>query len=146
MTPKQQNLIRTTWALVAPMSDQAAALFYARLFQLDPDLARLFERVEMIKQGRMLMQTLAVVVKSVDDLAAIVPAVEALGRRHAGYGVATKDYATVGEALLWTLETGLGDAFTPAARQAWATAYHILSSVMIAAAEAEALEPAADAA
>jgi nitric oxide dioxygenase len=146
MTPKQQHLIRSTWALVAPITDQAAALFYRRLFELDPDLARLFERVDMIKQGRMLMQTLAVVVKSVDDLAAIVPAVEALGRRHAAYGVATKDYATVAEALLWTLETGLGDAFTPAARQAWATAYQILSSVMIAAAEAEAMSATAEAA
>ena len=146
MPPKQQHLIRSTWALVAPITDQAAALFYRRLFELDPDLARLFERVDMIKQGRMLMQTLAVVVKSVDDLAAIVPAVEALGRRHAAYGVETKDYATVAEALLWTLETGLGDAFTPAARQAWATAYQILSSVMIAAADADGMTPAAEAA
>lgn len=137
MTPKQQHLIRSTWASVAPISDQAAKIFYRRLFELDPDLARLFERVDMIKQGRMLMQTLAVVVKSVDDLAAIVPAVEALGRRHAAYGIRTPDYATVGEALLWTLETGLGEAFTPAARQAWATAYEILSSVMISAAEAD---------
>ena len=143
MTPKQQSLIRATWALVAPISDQAAALFYRRLFELDPELARLFERTNMIQQGRMLMQTLAVVVKSVDDLARIVPAVEALGRRHADYGVQAADYATVGEALLWTLETGLGEAFTPAARQAWATAYQILSSVMIAAADAA---PAADAA
>lgn len=137
MTRTQKSLIRTTWAAVAPMSDQAAALFYARLFELDPELARLFERTNMIQQGRMLMQTLAVVVKSVDDLATIVPAVEALGRRHAGYGVRCQDYATVGSALLWTLETGLGEAFTPAARQAWATAYEILSSVMIAAADAE---------
>ena len=135
MTPKQQQHIRSTWAAVTPIADQAAALFYERLFTLDPALAILFDGVEMTKQGRMLMQTLAIVVKSIDDLPAIVPAVEALGRRHAGYGVQVRDYPTVGEALLWTLETGLGDRFTPDARRAWAHAYEILSSVMIAAAE-----------
>jgi len=135
MTPKQQQLIRSTWAAVTPIADQAAALFYQRLFTLDPALAILFDGVEMTKQGRMLMQTLAIVVKSIDDLPSAVPAVEALGRRHAGYGVQVRDYPTVGEALLWTLEAGLGDRFTPDARRAWAHAYEIVSSVMIAAAE-----------
>jgi hemoglobin-like flavoprotein len=135
MTPKQRQLIRSTWAVVTPIADQAAALFYERLFTLDPDLAILFDAVEMTKQGRMLMQTLGMVVRSIDDLPAIVPVVEALGRRHAGYGVQVRHYPTVGDALLWTLQAGLGDAFTPEARRAWAHAYEILSSVMIAAAE-----------
>jgi len=88
----------------------------------------------MAAQRKVLMQTLTVVVKSLDRLDQIVPAVQALGRRHAGYGVREAHYATVGAALLWTLEQGLGEAFTPPVREAWATAYGILASVMVEAA------------
>ena len=135
MTPTEKQLIRSTWAAVEPIQDAASDLFYAHLFELDPRLAQLFAETDMRRQGRMLMQTLAIVVKSLDDLSTVIPAVQALGRRHVGYGVQTKDYATVGEALLWTLETGLGDAFTPEARAAWAGAYGVVSTVMIEAAD-----------
>lgn len=90
----------------------------------------------MVAQRKVLMQTLTVVVKSLDRLEQIVPAVEALGRRHAGYGVREAHYASVGAALLWTLEQGLGDAFTPAVRNAWTEAYGTLASVMIEAGKA----------
>ena len=138
MTPNQQQLIRDTWAKVTPIADEAARLFYERLFELDPALRRLFARTDMPAQRRNLVQTLTVVVKSIDNLAALVPAVEALGRRHAGYGVRPKHYATVGQALLDTLALGLGDAFTPDARDAWAEAYGVLADVMVSAAEAQA--------
>ena len=138
MTPNQQQLIRDTWAQVTPIADEAARLFYERLFQLDPALRRLFARTDMPAQRRNLVQTLAVVVKGIDTLDALVPAVEALGRRHAGYGVRPAHYATVGQALLDTLALGLGDAFTPEAREAWAEAYGMLADVMIAAGEAKA--------
>jgi hemoglobin-like flavoprotein len=143
VTPTEKQLIRSTWAAVEPIQDVASELFYARLFELDPTLAALFAETDMRRQGRMLMQTLAIVVKSLDDLAVVVPAVEALGRRHVGYGVQPDDYATVGGALLWTLEQGLGDAFTSEVRAAWAGAYGIVSSVMIAAAEQVETEAAA---
>ena len=144
MTPSEKQVIRSTWAAVEPIQDAASDLFYARLFELDPRLAELFAETDMRRQGRMLMQTLAIVVKSLDDLAVVVPAVEMLGRRHVGYGVQAEDYATVGEALLWTLEQGLGEAFTPEARDAWAGAYGVVSTVMIAAAEDSLIEaPAA---
>ena len=87
----------------------------------------------MPKQRKVLMQTLAVVVKSIDRLEQLVPAVQALGRRHTGYGVQAEHYATVGAALIWTLDRGLGDAFTTEVREAWQTAYGTLASVMIAA-------------
>ena len=135
MTPAEKQLIRSNWAAVEPIADVASDLFYARLFELDPKLAALFAETDMRRQGRMLIQTLAIVVKSLDDLSVVVPAVEALGRRHVAYGVQPDDYGTVGGALLWTLEQGLGEAFTAAARAAWAGAYGIVSSVMIAAAE-----------
>jgi hemoglobin-like flavoprotein len=144
VTPIEKELIRSTWAAVVPIQDVASDLFYKRLFEVDPKLASLFAHTDMQRQGRMLMQTLAIVVKSLDDLSVVVPAVEALGRRHVGYGAQPEDYGTVGGALLWTLEQGLGDAFTPEVRVAWAGAYGIVSSVMIAAAEQVELEaPAA---
>jgi hemoglobin-like flavoprotein len=136
MTPRQIELIRASWSAVEPMAYRAATLFYYQLFELDPTLERLFRKADMAKQRKVLMQTLAVVVKNLDRLDTIVPAVEALGRRHAGYGVRAEHYETVGVALLWTLEQGLGEAFDDETRDAWATAYGTLASVMIGAAEA----------
>ena len=133
MTPTQVQLIRSSWDAVEPIADKAAAAFYARLFELDSRLAPLFLHTDLTKQRKVLMQTLAVVVKSLDRLDQIVPAIQALGRRHAGYGVKAEHYATVGAALIWTLQSGLGAAFTPETREAWETAYDTLASVMIAA-------------
>ena len=130
MTPTDIGLIRSSWAAVEPIADTAASLFYARLFELDPAIERLFRRTDMAAQRKILMQTLTVVVKSLDKLDQIVPAVQALGRRHAGYGVRESHYATVGEALLWTLQKGLGQAFTPEIRGAWARMYNILATTM----------------
>ena len=135
MTPTQVGLIRESWAAVEPIADTAAGLFYGRLFELDPTLERLFRRTDMVRQRQVLMGTLAVVVKTLDRIEELLPAVEALGRRHAGYGVRESHYATVGEALLWTLEQGLGEGFTPAVREAWTAAYGTLASVMIEAAK-----------
>jgi nitric oxide dioxygenase len=137
MTPTEVGLIRASWAAVEPIADTAASLFYARLFELDPAIERLFRRTDMAAQRKILMQTLTVVVKSLDRLDQIVPAVQALGRRHAGYGVREAHYATVGAALLWTLEQGLGEAFTPPVRDAWTAAYGTLANVMIDAANAD---------
>ena len=135
MTPAAQQQIRTSWAAVQPIADDAARLFYARLFELDPSLEKLFRHTDMDKQRKVLMQTLAVVVANIDRLDQVIPAVQALGRRHAGYGVEIEHYATVGSALLWTLETGLGDGFTDETAYAWADAYRRLSSAMIEAAQ-----------
>jgi hemoglobin-like flavoprotein len=143
MTPTEVGLIRASWVAVEPIADTAASLFYARLFELDPAIERLFRRTDMVAQRKILMQTLTVVVKSLDRLDQLVPAVQALGRRHAGYGVREAHYATVGAALLWTLEQGLGEAFTPAVREAWTTAYGTLASVMIEAGNAAAEDEAA---
>lgn len=133
MTPSDIQLVKTSFAAVAPIADQAAALFYARLFELDPSLRPLF-RGDLTEQGKKLMQTLALAVASLDRLDAIVPAVRALGARHAGYGVREEHYATVGAALLWTLERGLGSAFTAEVRAAWTATYTTLANTMIAAA------------
>ena len=129
MTPRQIELVRSTFALVEPIADTAATIFYRRLFDLDPALRALFP-ADLTAQRRVLMQTFAVVVRGLDRLEGIVPAVEALGRRHVGYGVRPDDFETVGAALHETLEEGLGDAFTAETREAWVAAYGLLASVM----------------
>ena len=130
ITAEQQVLVRRSWALVAPIADTAAALFYERLFQLDPSIRHLFVLTDLREQGRKLMQALAFAVKSLDALDHLVPALEAMGRRHVGYGVHDRDYDTVGVALLWTLEQGLGPAFTTETRAAWQAAYALVAGVM----------------
>ena len=135
MNPEQQQLIRASWKAVEPMSDEATVKLYERLFELDPNLRKLFGYADMERQRTMLAQTLGVVVRYVDRLDDILPEVEALGRRHASYGVEIEHYAIVGTALLWALEQTLGDAWTDETAFAWAAAYRRLSSVMIAAAQ-----------
>lgn len=129
MTPESKRLVKESWEQVAPISEVAAALFYGRLFELDPSLRHLF-RGDMAEQGRKLMQTLTVVVRGLDRLDDLVPAVESLGRRHGAYGVRDEHYDTVAAALLWTLERGLGDAFAPPVRDAWTEAYGLLATIM----------------
>jgi hemoglobin-like flavoprotein len=129
MTPKDKVLVQQTFPLVVPIADQAAALFYRRLFELDPTLRALF-KVDMREQGGKLMQMLGLAVNELDALDELVPMVESLGRRHASYGVKDGDYDTVGSALLWTLEQGLGAAFTPDVKTAWTAVYQLLASTM----------------
>jgi nitric oxide dioxygenase len=130
MTPDQIALLRTSFDAVRPISEQAAALFYNRLFEIAPEVRPLFKG-DMAEQGRKLMATLAVVVNGISDMEKLRPAVEALGRRHADYGVEAAHFAPVGAALLWTLEQGLGEAFTPDVRAAWTEAYAALSATML---------------
>ena len=119
--------------MVLPISDKAAELFYGKLFELDPSLKPLFKG-DMKEQGEKLMKMINTAVNGLDQLDQIVPAVQQLGVRHVNYGVKDKEYDTVGAALLWTLETGLGDAFTDDVKEAWATVYGILADTMKAAA------------
>ena len=129
LTSDQKRLVQETFAIIAPIADDAAALFYRRLFEIDPSLQQMF-RGDMREQRKRLMQMIAVAVKGLDRLEQLVPAVQDLGRRHARYGVEDRHYDTVGAALLWTLEKGLGSAFTPDAKEAWATVYGILAATM----------------
>lgn len=138
MTPEQKAIVRQTWEQVVPIADQAAELFYGRLFEIDPSVRALFRSVDMAAQGRKLTDMLNTAVSSLDNLETLLPAVEALGRRHVAYGVADAHYESVGAALLWTLEQGLGPAWTEKAADAWAAAYAVLSGVMRSAAQAEA--------
>jgi nitric oxide dioxygenase len=130
MTPDQVKAIQDSFQLVAPISDQAAALFYGRLFEIAPAVKPLF-RGDMTEQGRKLMATLAVVVNGLGNLEAVLPAASALAKRHVDYGVKAEDYTPVGAALLWTLEQGLGEHWTQQLAEAWGAAYTLLSDYMI---------------
>jgi nitric oxide dioxygenase len=130
MTPAQVKLVQDSFAKVAPIAEQAAALFYGRLFEIAPEVKPLF-RGDMAEQGRKLMATLAVVVNGLANLDSILPAASALAKRHVAYGVVPGHYAPVGEALLWTLERGLGAGWTQELAAAWVAAYTTLSQFMI---------------
>ncbi|HET7535039.1 MAG TPA: globin family protein [Candidatus Didemnitutus sp.] len=129
MTPEEITLVKNSFRLVVPIADQAAALFYARLFELDPALRGLFHG-DMVEQGKKLLQAIGFAVSSLDRLDTIIPGVRQLGLRHAGYNVREEHYETVGAAFLWTLEKGLGPAFTPSTRAAWAKVYWLLAETM----------------
>ncbi len=129
MTPENQAYVRASFAKVAEIAPQAAAIFYGRLFDLDPALKPLFKG-DMNEQGRKLMAMIGTAVANLDRLDTIVPAVQALGRAHVTYGVKPAHYDTVGAALLWTLGQGLGDAFTLPVEAAWTEAYTVLATVM----------------
>ena len=133
MNPDQIALVQSSFAHVVPISDTAATLFYTRLFELDPSLRPLFH-TDMPSQGRKLMDMLRVVVNGLNRLDELVPAVQALGRRHAAYQVEDQHYEIVGAALLWTLRQGLGEGFTADVEDAWKAAYAVLSATMQAAA------------
>jgi hemoglobin-like flavoprotein len=130
MTPDQVKQIQTSFAKVAPIADTAAGLFYTRLFEIAPEVKPLF-RGDMTEQGRKLMKTLTVVVNGLGNLETILPAASALAKNHVAYGVKPSHYTPVGEALLWTLERGLGSDWTPELRGAWTTAYSTLANFMI---------------
>ena len=121
--------LRRSWDLVGPMADEAAQLFYARLFELDPSLRTLFH-VEPAVQRRKLMDALAFVVTYADKPNDLLPMLAALGERHVRYGVRAEHYATVGQALLWTLDQGLGALHTTGARDAWVATYELVATTM----------------
>ncbi|HVE58984.1 MAG TPA: globin family protein [Pyrinomonadaceae bacterium] len=129
MTGEQIKLVQKSFEKVAPISEQAAALFYAKLFDLDPKLKWLFKG-DMKAQGQKLMQVLTYAVESLERIEEFIPQVRALGARHAHYGVEDRDYDSVGEALLWTLEKALSREFTARTKEAWAAVYGLLAETM----------------
>ena len=129
MTPSQIAAVQTSFAAVLPIAGQAGLMFYDRLFALDPKLRSLFTG-DIAAQSEKLMDMIATVVQGLNNPDTLLPTVRALGVRHAGYGVSDADYQTVGAALLWTLEQGLGAGFTPEVAEAWTAAYTLLSDTM----------------
>ena len=142
MSPEQKALVKETWWKVAPMADAAARLIYDRLFEMDPTTRPLFKTIDLADQRRKLIQAVTMVVQGLDHLETLVPMIADLGRRHAQFGVTDDHYDTVGAALLWTLEQGLGSAWTPEVKVGWSCAYALLADVMRGAAGEPAFAPA----
>ena len=130
MTPDQITLVQDSFAKVVPIKGVAAELFYKRLFEIAPEVKPLFKG-DMTEQGSKLMATLLLVVNGLRDLEALLPVAKDLAARHVAYGVTPSHYQPVGEALLWTLEQGLEDAWTAEVAEAWTTAYTLLSTAMV---------------
>lgn len=130
MTPHQVALVQDSFAKVVPISEQAAVLFYDRLFEIAPQVRAMFP-ADMTEQRRKLMVMLAAVVKGLGNLESILPAASALAKRHVAYGAKAEHYPVVGGALLWTLEKGLGEGWTADLAEAWTAAYGTLSGYMI---------------
>ena len=129
-TPEQVKLVQESFSRVVPIADQAAVIFYDRLFEVAPSVKAMFP-ADMTEQRKKLMATLAVVVNGLSNLESILPAAGALARRHVSYGAKPEHYPVVGSALLWTLEKGLGAAWTSEVAEAWTAAYGTLSGYMI---------------
>jgi hemoglobin-like flavoprotein len=129
LTPAHVAELRGMWRLVAPIADEVAQLFYERLFEIDPSLRVLFQTDPVVRR-RKLMDALEFIVAHVDRPDDLVPMLAALGQRHVGYGVRPEHYAVAGEALLWTLDDGVGALRTAAAREAWGTVYDLITAAM----------------
>jgi hemoglobin-like flavoprotein len=130
MTPDHVTLVQQSFAKVAPISDAAAVIFYDRLFEVAPSVKSMFP-ADMTEQRKKLMAMLAAVVNGLGNLESVLPAASALAKRHVSYGAKAEHYPVVGGALLWTLEKGLGDGWTPEVADAWTAAYGTLSGFMI---------------
>jgi hemoglobin-like flavoprotein len=133
MNTQQVALVQQSFGKVRPRADELAALFYLRLFAIDPTTRPLFP-ADLAAQRVKLVGVLVYVVNGLGDLSGILDQVQALGRRHVGYGVSERHYTSVGAALLWALEEVMGPRFTAEVREAWVAAYGVLSVSMIAAA------------
>lgn len=129
MNAETERLVRESWARFEPIAVASARFFYDKLFELDPEASRLFARTDMEAQGKKVMRMFAEIVRTLDQPETLVAEMADLGRRHVQYGVQDSQYDSVGSALLWTLEQGLGEAFTPEIRDAWTEAYLYVSTI-----------------
>ena len=129
MRPETEHLVKESWTRFEPVAEQSAAYFYDKLFELDPKARPLFDRTDMQAQGRKVMQMFAEIVRILDQPESLVNEVADLGRRHVHYGVEDDQYDSVGTALLWTLERGLGPDFTPEVRSAWTEVYRLVAAL-----------------
>jgi len=134
MTPEQKQLVKDSWAKVLPIKETAAELFYGRLFEVYPEVKPYFKG-DMKDQGRKLMAMLNTAVNGLDNLETLIEPLKKSGMAHKGYGVKAEDYNKVGDAFLWTLGQGLGDAFTDEVKEAWTVTYTTVAGVMIEGAE-----------
>jgi hemoglobin-like flavoprotein len=130
ITTTQVKLIQTSFQQVLPIADTAGMLLYQRIFTLAPETRALFDD-DIAPQAKRLMAAVKVVVDGLENLERVAPMLVKLGARHVRYGVRAEHFEVAGGALLWTLEQGLGEAFTPEVRDAWAAAWDVIADAML---------------
>ena len=140
MNAQQIHLVKETWGFVITKSDEAGELFYNRLFEVAPGVRHLFKG-EIKEQSRKLMNMVTYVIAKLDKLDTIVTEIKSLAQRHNKYGAKPEHYAVVGECLLYTLKTGLGERWNRQTEEAWVAVYTVLSTAMIAGQKATAPAP-----
>ena len=128
------RLVQKSFAQVLPAAAATADQFYARLFELEPAVRKMFPQ-DMTLQKQKFMSMLSTAVDSLDRLDDLVPTIQALGVRHATYGVTVEQYDMVRDALLWALQKTLGETFTPEVKAAWIAVFTLLANTMQQAAE-----------
>jgi hemoglobin-like flavoprotein len=129
LTPEQKSLVKQSFESLMPVSRTAAGLFYKKLFELEPSLRHMFMG-DMQAQERKFVNMLKIVVSNLDRIEQVTPAIEALGRRHAGYGVEARHYEIFGTALLWAVEQAAGPDCLSGTREAWFALYSYLTETM----------------
>lgn len=130
MNAQQIQLVKETWGFVIVKSDAAGELFYSRLFEVSPGVKHLFKG-DVKEQARKLMSMVTYVIAKLDKLDTILTEIKSLAQRHSKYGAQKEHYAVVGECLIYTLKTGLGDRWNANVEAAWIAVYKILSNAMI---------------
>jgi nitric oxide dioxygenase len=130
MTPERAQLVRESWATLAPVVPRVATTFYQRLFELEPAARALFRAVDHEAQVEKFTVSLTTIVAALDDPETLIPELSRLGRRHQGYGVTDRNYEVGGDALLGTLRTSLGGGWTPELHDAWVETYTLIASIM----------------
>ena len=131
MTKEEIILIKRTWKLFREINPTVVGdTFYSKLFLENPSVRKMFPK-DMNQQYQKLIDMLSTIVGRLDNLEELSSDIAAMGQRHVAYGVKPAQYQKVGEALLWTLEQGLGKDFTPEVKDAWTKCYTSLADAMI---------------
>lgn len=131
MEEREIALVRESWALVKPIADDAMAMFYSNLFELDRNIARLFAGKDMSVQRARLADALDLIIRNLDQHGVLAGQLQEIGARHAGYGALEGDFATVGKALILTLEKGLPGIWTDDHKRSWTAAYTFIAAQML---------------
>ena len=130
MTQRQIEIIEETWDYVIMNTEEAGMIFYARLFETNPSLRKLFNS-DIVTQSQKLISMITFIVNKINNLDGVVKDIKMLGQRHVNYEVKPEHYSAVGATLLWTLEQGLGSKWNDEVSKAWSDVYTLLSNTMM---------------
>jgi hemoglobin-like flavoprotein len=129
MTPREIFLIQNSFRQLRSITDHAGAIFFARLFEIEPASRSLFHG-DIAEQGNRMIQTVGYFVIGLDQLDVTLKALRQSGLRQSDFRFNDSLFQSIGDTLLWTLSRCLGTNFTMEVRSAWAKAYWLLAETM----------------